>query len=377
MPFGIAFEFLDVGMGDCTLIQMPPWDSGKIVLVDFGENLTRSKEPSEDVTIFLVTRISEICRNRGMTSPVIDHLFITHPHIDHWNKLGDLIDGVAGNRRNLWQSEGGWAPGTLLSIDRLTFGGDWEGHYRNVRTGNRNLADKINARVSSSVTKLSDKDHDVINVPRWNYGGGNIYLLNSNYPSKGDNSSPNQKSLVLMFEYNGYKVILPGDADDTVEKYILNTSYAGNPGFLESFGLKLGHHGSRTSTCQEWANVVKPKAIFASADKASNWGHPYCEAIERVKRVGSLGTTIHHWYTCTTTGYDNDYQNINNRLAICPNLWYAVTTPGGENLNIGNGKKRAHFPQGHFSGVQWRLQLDPGHQPWIAYSPEDTVVPSP
>lgn len=226
MPDGIAFNFLDVGMGDGTLVEMPPCGNGPIVLVDFGENRSRFDIPYKDALKFLVKRINEICYNR-VCDPQIDHLFITHSDKDHWNKLHYLIDSF----------------NPKLKIKKLTVGGDWEGEYRNI---NKTIYKKINGAVvegKNSKTILAHSQHDVIGFPSWSYGGANIYLLSSNYPRK---NSPdiNNKSLVLMFEYDGRKVILPGDAGKEVEEEIVGIYDPQNPNFLQSFGLKLGHHGS-------------------------------------------------------------------------------------------------------------------------------------
>jgi len=368
MPYGIAFEFLDVGMGDCTLIQMPPWDRGEIVLVDFGQKGSTFTVAVEDATKFLVERISLICRNRNLGFPLIDHLFITHGDADHWNKLGDLIDGVAGNDRDLWHVLGKWPPGTKLTINRLTFGGNWQTDYKNK---NFIVAQKIESAMINvnNVTTLADRDHD-INNPRWASNGTNIILLSSNYPNKigGD---INNKSLVLMFEYNGYKVILPGDAGVDVEAEILR-NYPAN--FLKSFGLKLGHHGSAGSTSAQWVDAVQPHVIFASGDR--RWGHPYCASIKRVMDKGSLATTVERrWFACTCPGNDNDYRSISTNLTICNNLWYAVTHPAGE-MRFGPDGKQYLGPYGLYTGVQWRLQIDGGVDPVLTHT-DQWPVPDP
>lgn len=361
MPYGIAFEFLDVGMGDGTLVQMPPWDRGPIVLVDFGEKGTKSKTPYIDAIKFLVKRISLICRNRGLPHPIIDHLFITHGDLDHWNRLGNLIEGVAGNDTNLWHTLGKWGDKEKLGINRLTFGGSWKSDYEN------KLDDVTIAIIGAmpyppDIVHLGNKDRDYCNFPRWSYGQpgnmANIYLLSSNYPEK-KGSNINDRSLVLMFEYNKHKVILTGDAGSEVEDKIVDF-YKGDPDFLKSFGLKLGHHGSQGSTCDKWVNAVRPRAIFASGD--IKWGHPYCTAIKQVKSNDLMDLKENHWFACSCSGADNDYRSISTNRAICTNLWYIVTNPKGETRNGYDGKQ--HLENcGLYTGVQWRLQIDEGIDP--------------
>jgi competence protein ComEC len=339
MSNSIVFNFLDIGMGDCTLVEMPPYGKGPIVLVDCGShNLTPSNIPYTKALKFLNERITKICQSRSPPSyPEIDHLFISHSDADHWNKLGDLIDSF----------------NPKLCINNLTVGGKWETEYK---TKDKATFEKIESVLKNkSNVNLADKQYDMIGNPRWSINGVNIYLLSSNFPST--KNKTNNKSLVLMFEYDGRKVILPGDADSTVEKYIVDEYQKQDPNFLQSIGLKLGHHGSDGSTCDEWIDVVKPKAIFGSADKV--WGHPYCPPIMRVMNKGTLdkiGGT--HWFICTCPGKDNDYRNISTNLGICNNLWYVVT--GADENRIGYDGKQFSGKKGLYTGVQWTLKIDQG-----------------
>lgn len=379
MPKGIAFNFLDVGMGDGTLIQMPPSDNGDIalVLVDFGEKGSPFKVASQDAIKFLIKRISKICRDMGYTYPFIDHLFITHADLDHWNKLGDLIDGVSGGEDNLWFKLGEWDDNERLEINRVTIGGNWNSY----RIKDESVANKILNAVKdkngfNGLPPDCHYDPKEQQNPVWRYGGANIILLSSN-----TGISINQTSLVLMFEYKDYKVILTGDADSFVERKIIGY-YSMYPGFLNSFGLKLGHHGSKESTCKEWIDAVLPKAIFASGDR--KWGHPYCLPIESVIKKGTLGK-MHgtHWYVCSRSGAENDYCNYSTDLDICNNLWYVVTDPAGEKRLDDDGMEHEEG-WGVYNGVQWELEIGLGADPvikrtnaWPAPDPNITPRPCP
>lgn len=366
MSNGIVFNFLDVGMGDGTLVEMP-LDNGDIalVLVDFGEDKSPSKVPYQDATKFLINRISKICASMNYTYPFIDHLFITHGDEDHYNKLGDLIDGVSGNETNLWCTLGDWDDNEKLTINRVTIGGNLMNNYKRkdiiTKIQNR-ILDQYGKVVPNGITELPRDCHYNLNErPSWKYDGTNIFLLSSN---KG--ISINDTSLVLMFEYKGYKVILPGDASSWVEDQIVK-SYIADTYFLKSFGIKLGHHGSKGSTGEKWIDAVEPKAIFASGDKF--WGHPYCEPINRVRKKGTLGKIFGnqfgtHWYVCSGSGASNDYCNISTDLDICTNLWYVVTNPDGETRLNDDGVELKE-ECGCYVGIQWQLEIDPGSNPVI------------
>jgi competence protein ComEC len=361
MAYGIAVEFLDTGMGDSTLVQLPPWDRGPLWLVDFGEKGSPSKIPATDATLFLVSRIHEVCKNRGLQLPKVDFLCISHADGDHWNKLDWIIEGKTEDKKNLWEGLG-YPTGTKLSIDNLVFGGDWANDFEK---RDLTLANLIKSRVTTKVWDLASGDHDVPDqfgnvTPRWSYNlqdpdlATRIYLLSSNLPKKGEHDC-NPKSLVLMFQYKQWKLILTGDAEaKTVEPAIID--YYKNSGtFLQAQALKLGHHGSAYSSSEAWLKAVKPAAIFASGDR--RWGHPYCDPIARAIQVGSLGQTTNHWFTCSSSGSENDYESKTATLQICTNIWYVVTNKLGITLKgyDGNDHTGAY---GLYTGVQWRLQLD-------------------
>lgn len=375
MPeFGVAFEFIDTGMGDCTLVQVSPWDSGPLLLIDFGEKWSPQKNPAVRATQFLVNRISEVCKNKSLASPLLDHLFLTHADGDHWNKMAWLIDGETDDgttkQTDLWKTLGGWPTGTKLGLGQLTFGGQWT-DYR--KKGYTAIADTVWNAVASvagkkKVSRLADKDHDTLAggtvTPRWSYPDGaggttNVYLLSSNLPNK-NSKDPNPKSLVLMIEYlsggKSQKVIIPGDAESRVaEPQLLKNYPPAATTFLQSTGLRLGHHASKTASSAAWLDAVKPKIVFASGD--AKWGHPYCEPFERA--TAYLGRQPDkHWYACSTTGGEKDYVNHNTDLQACANLWYVVTRKKGETLVDDQGFSHI-VKQGWYGGAQWRLQLQP------------------
>jgi competence protein ComEC len=362
MSNGMAFEFLDTGMGDGTLVEFPPWGSGPLWLVDFGERGSPFKVASRDATAFLVQRISDNAKARNLPGPFLDCLCITHADGDHWNKMGWLINGETDVTSKMWEAQG-WGAGTKLKIDTLVFGGSWNKDYYRRDSALANLI----WTQSKSYWPLADKDHDKPNdfgyvAPRWTVNKGNsdlesyVYLLSSNLPSKGASGDCNTKSLVLMFRYKSRKMLLTGDAGSKlVEPQILKWYRDDSINFLPCFGLKLGHHGSKASSSQAFLDEVKPAAVFASGDR--RWGHPYCQPIERAQSVGNLGTISKHWYSCTKTGGDTDYDSNATTEAICTNLWYVVTTKPGITLTWPNGTK-SFEPVGTYTGVQWVVQFE-------------------
>ncbi len=92
----------------------------------------------------------------------------------------------------------------------------------------------------------------------------------------------NDSSLVLCLNFMGKQWILPGDAGVEVEKKILED----NPN-LDCDVLKVGHHGSDTSTSQEWVDALSPEEAIISCGAKNRYGHPHQAILNRLKRSGA------------------------------------------------------------------------------------------
>ena len=121
------------------------------------------------------------------------------------------------------------------------------------------------------------------------YQSGNIYLENLNhYESKDENES----SLVLYLNFNNKKYLFMGDAPKEIEKQIIKD----NPS-LKCDILKVGHHGSKTSTDESFIQQVQPKEAIISCGKNNKYGHPNKEVLDvlnhydvKIRRTDIEGT---------------------------------------------------------------------------------------
>ena len=102
-----------------------------------------------------------------------------------------------------------------------------------------------------------------------------IYNLNSNYYNIVDENS---RSLVLSFSIGGLNFLLMGDAPIEIEKHILKKYPE-----LDCDVLKIGHHGSNTSTSDEFLEKVSPKEAIISCGVNNMYGHPNDEVIDRLE----------------------------------------------------------------------------------------------
>jgi competence protein ComEC len=361
----LTFEFMDVGMGDATLVKIRPDKQGydTLWLVDFGEKGTPFEVAYKDAVKYLVNEIATNSTARGTNNswnqnvPYVDVLILTHPDGDHYNKVAALVD----------ESFPGFM-GEQLHFGEVFYGGRTREYGTLLETTLDGLVADKNFPAQLGYQEHSTVKNDGSVVPWAQYGKTNVYLLSVNFPTRFGPKNP--RSLVLMFELvdgnKKWKVILPGDAEGKTEKHIIDT-FKRAPGFLNVWGVKLGHHGSQAGSSPEWVAATKPNAIFATGDW--RWGHPYCAPICRFIDGGTLGKpfTGGVYYNC---GKGQDRFDNPTTDAICMNLWYAVLTKGGEDLVVSDqliapvppGKPiRADFA--NTFGVQWEVTFATGKTP--------------
>ena len=96
----------------------------------------------------------------------------------------------------------------------------------------------------------------------------------------------NNNSIVCKLYYKGFSMLFTGDIEEIGEKQILE-KYKNNPEILNSTILKVGHHGSKTSSTKEFIEVVKPKIALIGVGKNNKFGHPNDGVIERIKNCGA------------------------------------------------------------------------------------------
>ena len=106
-------------------------------------------------------------------------------------------------------------------------------------------------------------------IKELNIDNDKLYFLQTNeYDNENDNSN------VIYTELSGYKFMFMGDASITTEKEILDKYNLPNIDVL-----KVGHHGSRTSSSKEFINEINPKYSIISVGKNNRYGHPNKEVL--------------------------------------------------------------------------------------------------
>lgn len=96
----------------------------------------------------------------------------------------------------------------------------------------------------------------------------------------------NNNSIVCKLYYNNFSMLFTGDIEEIAEKEILR-QYKDNRNILKSTIIKVPHHGSKTSSTQDFLEVVDSKFALIGVGKNNSFGHPNDEVIDRLKKYGT------------------------------------------------------------------------------------------
>lgn len=251
-PDDLTITFLDVGQGDATLIQTR---SGKNILVDTGESGDR-----------LMGKL----RERGVRR--IDALILSHPHADH-------IGGAQDVANTLYVSEvldSGQVHESSTYEDLLTCFDRQNVSYRIVKAGQKFNVD-------------DDLTLSVLGPPK--------------HPVTGSESDENNNSLVCLFQYEDFRLLIPGDIGPQGEQALL-----AKPEAIEAQVLKVAHHGSETSSSEAFLRAVHAELSVVSVGEDNDFGHPAPATLVRLKEFcrAMAETDINGDITITVTE-DGDY----------------------------------------------------------------------
>jgi competence protein ComEC len=117
--------------------------------------------------------------------------------------------------------------------------------------------------------------------------------------SSSEAPSGNNDSIVLRLEFHERRILLTGDIERSAESALLNDG-------LRADVIKVGHHGSKTSSTQAFVNAVQPEFAIISVGQTSMFGHPNKEVVERWRATGAhvLTTGKSGTITVSTDGRD-------------------------------------------------------------------------
>ena len=225
----LKIYFIDVGQGDCTLIITP---KGKKILIDGGEG------KNEILLPYLL--------DRGINK--IDYIIISHFDSDHCNGLIEVMEKIKVGK-------------VIVSKQP----GESE-EYRNI------LEIIKRKNIEAYVVKAQDR----ITIEK------DLYINILNPAGKLEFNDLNNNAMVAKLIYKNFSMLFTGDIEKAEEN--IAQKYKNN---LKSTILKVAHHGSKTSTNEEFLKYVEPQIALIGVGENNKFGHPNQQTIEKLKNIRS------------------------------------------------------------------------------------------
>ena len=264
----LRISVLDVGQADAILLQ----DGKRNIMVDVGNDV-KDKVGDSGGRQALIKALDKAGVNRIKT------VFVTHHHRDHMGNIM-YVRGKYGVS-NIYDSgyvNNGYKASVVLNSD--------------LRAG------RYNGQALKAGDKITIDKNYYIEV-----------LAPGDFLSKKDLKNMNNTSLVLMLHYGSFKMLLTGDAEAPVED-ALQQKYGTA---LQADVLKVGHHGSKTSSYWPFISKVKPKYALISCGDFSIYKHPNKNVVGSVTHLGAKVLTTHDHGTLTVTTDGKSFDVLTER----------------------------------------------------------------
>lgn len=270
----LRLHFLSVGQGDATVVEFP---DGEIVIVDAGNGSFENE--------------NRIYRYLKALQPTEVSIVVTHADVDHYGGFTQICEDFPIKRAYL--------PSLGSSLSAYT-----------------DFLERVEKSGAETVTMSR---HTLITNP----SGAFIACIS---PNGGEPIDKNEDSAVLFISYKGVHALLAGDIGETREKALLR-EYAVAPDAFD-FGarrvrledthiLKVSHHGSASSSSEEWLEALGAEVAVVSVGKGNSYAHP---AESAVKRLTETGAQV----------YRTD--ELSDIMITVADGGYAVLRPNGEKL---------------------------------------------
>lgn len=224
----LTAHYIDVGQGDCEFIELP---NNETMLIDAGDSGS-----GPEITAYI--------KNLGYDT--INYLVATHPHADHIGGMSYVIKNL--NIVHMYMPE--------RSTNTKTF---------------ENLLQTIldmNIKV-----KKAESGTEILNTENLKIG-----IL---APDSETYKNLNNYSAVIKMDYKNTSFLFMGDAEKEVEEKLPNKE-------IQTDVLKVGHHGSDTSSTAAFLEKVSPKYAVISCGKNNRYGHPDSITLQNLESVGSV-----------------------------------------------------------------------------------------
>ncbi|MBV9215805.1 MAG: ComEC/Rec2 family competence protein [Acidobacteria bacterium] len=266
----LHIDFLDVGQGDSALVTFP---GGRTLLIDGGGRVDYRQAKGDEADVFEPDSrgigeavVSEVLWYKGLAR--VDYILATHADADHIQGLND----VAKN----------------FSVGKALF-------------SRSPASDPEFAEFADTVRRQRIASEKIGAGDTLNFGEVSVDVL---YPDRSDDPaapSDNDHSVVLRISFGDRSILMTGDIERTAESSLLK--YGAN---LNSDVVKVPHHGSRTSSTDDFVAATGPQYAVISVGRHSPFGHPHPEVVERWRASGSnvMTTGERGMISVSTDGHD-------------------------------------------------------------------------
>lgn len=269
---GVRITMVDVGQGECICIN----DGKNVIVTDAG---------SSDINNVGKYVILPYLKASGVRK--IDFLIVTHCDSDHINGMSELIDFKYNNAsyvKNL----------VLADISD--------------KAHNQGYDELVNQAEKLGINVVYVKSGDKIEF--------NNYKLDILWPDKGENREINQLSIVYRLKVGKYGMLFTGDLGEEGERIIINNQKNKIKNEIYNVDiLKVGHHGSSSSTSEDFLRFVNPKVALISCGEGNPYGHPHKETMERLE---ADGISIYRTDQCGAIIIEIKKDDVRVRGYVCP-----------------------------------------------------------
>lgn len=280
----LLVHMINVGQGDCIYIQFPDGDD---MVIDAGS----TSKPKNDDDFSLDTVLDYL--NEYIKDGTIEHLMLTHTDEDHISYLDDVIDA--------YDVENIYMPYVLAdpNLDKLSakvreeferIPADKKAMFKDEDTiSTAKYAEFFAAALNEENCTIHinmDDDDNTNNIVIKD--SANTYEFKFYCPTKeyydstnlGSAARKNAVSPVGILTYNGRKIMFTGDSNDLNERLIVNRT-----GNIDCDVLKVGHHGSESSTTQIFLNAYTFEYALISCGLHTSYYHPRQDALDRLSDI--------------------------------------------------------------------------------------------
>lgn len=254
----LAVYFLDVDQSDCSILM----NNRQVLMIDSGT-------PDQ------ITTIREALQSLGITK--IDYLIITHQHDDHMGGAQTILQNY--EVANIIMPK-------LSKVNMVTTRA-----YENL------------------LSTIKDKQvHAIAAEPNLTFDFGNAECTILAPLSQDENL--NNMSAVTKVTFGSTSFLFQGDAEKKVESAILS-----NGTDVSADVIKVGHHGSKTSSSKKYIDAVSPKVAVISCGVENSYGHPHSATLDTLKNIGA-DTYITYEYNSLCVKSDGKKITVLNKSEV-------------------------------------------------------------